>query len=59
MITRWYVVSSKPRKEVQIDRYLRAQQVQTFYPILKVNPVNPRAARERGFFLVIFLCRPI
>ena len=50
MTAQWYVVYSKPRKEVQIDRYLRSQQIRTFYPVLKVDPVNPRAAHVRGFF---------
>lgn len=50
MNARWYVIQSKPRKEVQVNNYLRSQGVQTFYPTIKVNPVNPRAAKVRGFY---------
>lgn len=46
----WCVVYCKPRKEVQVNTYLRAHGVRTFYPTVKVNPVNPRAATVRGFY---------
>lgn len=50
MSVNWYTLYSHPHKEVQIVQYLRANGITTFYPTLKVNPVNPRAARIRGFF---------
>jgi transcriptional antiterminator RfaH len=46
----WYTLYSQPHKERQIDGYLRSKGFTTFYPTLKVIPVNPRAARVRGFF---------
>lgn len=46
----WYVLHSKPRKENQVAAYLRSQQIETFYPTLKVDPVNPRASRIRPYF---------
>lgn len=50
MAAQWYTLFSKPRKESQIESYLKSKGVVTFYPVLKVDPVNPRAARTRGFF---------
>ena len=50
MAAKWYTLFSKPRKESQIESYLTSKGVETFYPTLKIDPVNPRAARIRGFF---------
>jgi len=50
MTAQWYTLFSKPRKEAQIESYLKSKGVVTFYPTLKIDPVNPRAARTRGFF---------
>lgn len=50
MPAQWYTLYSKPRKEAQIERYLQSKQIEAYYPALSVKPVNPRAARERGFF---------
>ena len=46
----WYVIHSKPRKENQVNAYLQAQGFETFYPTLRVQPVNPRASRIRPYF---------
>ncbi|MEW6577701.1 MAG: transcription termination/antitermination NusG family protein [Chloroflexota bacterium] len=46
----WYVIHSKPRKENQVNAYLRTQGFETFYPTLRVQPVNPRASRIRPYF---------
>jgi transcription elongation factor/antiterminator RfaH len=46
----WYVLHSKPRKESQLDTYLQSQGFETFYPAIRVNPVNPRAAKIRPYF---------
>ncbi len=48
--TAWYVLHSKPRKEQQLDTYLRSQDFETFYPTLRVQPVNPRASKVRPYF---------
>lgn len=50
MSVHWYALHSKPRNEAQVESYLKAKGVTTFYPTLRVEPVNPRAARIRGFF---------
>lgn len=46
----WYVLHSKPRKEGQVNAYLQAQGFETFYPTLRVEPVNPRASKIRPYF---------
>ncbi len=46
----WYALQTKPRKESQVDSYLRSNQVEVFYPTAKVRPVNPRAAKIRPYF---------
>jgi transcriptional antiterminator RfaH len=50
MSAKWYTLFSKPRKETQIENYLASKGIEIFYPTLKIDPVNPRAARVRGFF---------
>ncbi len=46
----WYVLHTKPHKERQVASALRFQKLEVFLPIVRVNPVNPRAARERAYF---------
>jgi len=46
----WYVLHSKPHKEQQVNAYLRTQGFETFYPTLRVQPINPRASKIRPYF---------
>lgn len=46
----WYTVYSKPHKEAQVDAYLTMRGIETFYPTIKVKPVNPRCATIRPYF---------
>lgn len=46
----WYVIQTKPKKETQVYNYLRAKGVEVYYPCVRVNPVNPRAAKLRAYF---------
>jgi transcription elongation factor/antiterminator RfaH len=46
----WYVIHTKPHKESQLNTYLQSQGITTFFPTLRVNPVNPRASKIRPFF---------
>jgi len=46
----WYALHTKPHKERQVAGILRTRQMDIFLPLLRVNPVNPRAARERAYF---------
>jgi transcriptional antiterminator RfaH len=50
MANLWYALRTKPRKEEFVCRQLRTQGFETFYPRLKVNPVNPRASKVRPYF---------
>ena len=50
MPTRWYALHSKPHKEEIVWRQLLAHDVETFYPQLRVHPVNPRARRVQPYF---------
>ena len=46
----WYVLNSKPHKERQVAEYLRGRGVQVYLPLVRVNPINPRASHERPYF---------
>jgi transcription antitermination factor NusG len=49
-MSNWYVLRVKPHKERSVYRLLKTREVEVFFPSVKVNPVNPRAARERAYF---------
>jgi transcription antitermination factor NusG len=46
----WYVLHTKPHKERQVLYQFRQRNIEVYLPLLRVHPVNPRAARERAFF---------
>ena len=46
----WYVLRSKPNKELTLWRELTARGLECFYPQLHVRPVNPRSRRIRSYF---------
>ena len=46
----WYTLRSKPRKERALYQYICAEDVECFYPRLRVNPVNPRARKIKPYF---------
>jgi transcriptional antiterminator RfaH len=50
MASYWYVLRSKPRKEDAVWRQLQSEGFRTFYPRLRVNPVNPRARKLKPYF---------
>jgi transcriptional antiterminator RfaH len=50
MSEKWYALRSKPRKEDVLWRQLRTKGIETFYPRLRVNPVNPRAKKVKPYF---------
>ncbi len=47
---KWYVIRSKPHRERIVREQLSSQGVEVFFPAVRVQPVNPRAARERAYF---------
>jgi transcription antitermination factor NusG len=50
MASMWYALRSKPRKEDVVWRQVKLLGYETFYPRLRVNPVNPRARKLRPYF---------
>jgi transcriptional antiterminator RfaH len=46
----WYVFQSKFQKESLVCEQLRIRNVDTFFPRLYVQPVNPRARRMKPYF---------
>lgn len=50
MALSWYVMRSKPNKEEFLAGQLRAHGLEVFFPVLRVNPVNPRSRKTRPYF---------
>jgi transcriptional antiterminator RfaH len=46
----WYVLRSKPNKEMVLWRELSARGFECFYPCLRLKPVNPRSRKIRPYF---------
>ena len=47
---KWYVIRAKAHRERLVDEQLRRQNIEVFYPAVRVHPVNPRSAHERAYF---------
>ncbi len=50
MTERWYALRSKPHKYDLLWEQLRIREIETFYPRLRVQTVNPRARKIRPCF---------
>lgn len=50
MAIQWYALRCKPRKEDVVWRQVRTQGFESFYPRLRVNPVNPRSRKFHPYF---------
>lgn len=50
MDRQWYVLRSKPNKELILWRELIGRGFESFFPQLHVRPVNPRSRRIRAYF---------
>ena len=46
----WYVMHSKPQKEVFLRERLRIQRIEVYLPSFRLRPVNPRARKELPLF---------
>ncbi len=46
----WYALRSKPRKEEVVYRQIVNQQIEVYYPRIRVHPVNPRARKIQPYF---------
>jgi len=50
MTANWYVLHSKPNKEEFLAEQLEIRRIETFFPRIRVQPVNPRARKVRPYF---------
>ena len=50
MAINWYAIQSKPNKEDALHKQLLNQDIEVFYPRIRVNPVNPRAKKVKAYF---------
>jgi transcriptional antiterminator RfaH len=50
MTLRWYALRTKPRKEDTVWQQLRSQDIEHYYPRIRVHPVNPRARKVKPYF---------
>lgn len=50
MTMQWYVLRSKPNKEIALWRELGSRGYESYYPHLRVQPVNPRSRKVRPYF---------
>jgi len=50
MSANWYVLRSKPNKETLLWEQLKIRNVETYYPQIRVQPVNPRARKIKAYF---------
>jgi transcription elongation factor/antiterminator RfaH len=46
----WYALRSKPRKEEVAYRQMLNQNIEVYYPRIRVHPVNPRAKKVQPYF---------
>lgn len=46
----WYALQSKPQKEDLLCEQLRMREIETFFPRVRVQPVNPRARKFKPYF---------
>jgi transcriptional antiterminator RfaH len=46
----WYIFQSKTRKEELLCEQLRLREIDTFFPHIYVQPVNPRARKIKPYF---------
>lgn len=50
MTFHWYAIRTKPRKEDIVWQQLRSQEIEHYYPRVRVHPVNPRARKVKPYF---------
>jgi transcription antitermination factor NusG len=46
----WYALHSHPYKEDLLWKQVQANDIETFYPRVRVSPVNPRSRKIRPYF---------
>lgn len=50
MTLQWYALRTKPRKEDIVWQQIRSQEIEHYYPRVRVHPVNPRARKVKPYF---------
>ena len=50
MTKSWYAMRSKPRKEDSVWEQMLNRGFETYYPRIRVHPVNPRAKKVKAYF---------
>ncbi|MEW6403009.1 MAG: transcription termination/antitermination NusG family protein [Chloroflexota bacterium] len=57
MSTHWYALHSKPMKEDLLWEQLSLHQIESYYPRIRVKPVNPRSRKIKPYFPgYVFAC---
>jgi transcriptional antiterminator RfaH len=46
----WYAMRTKPNKEDVVWRQIAAKNIPSFFPRLRVRPINPRSRKVRPYF---------
>ncbi|MCS6907495.1 MAG: transcription termination/antitermination NusG family protein [Anaerolineales bacterium] len=46
----WYALRSKPRKEEIVYRQILNENIEVYYPRIRVYPINPRAKKIQPYF---------
>lgn len=50
MDDKWYALRVKPRKERAVYERLQAKDIDAYFPVVRVKPKNPRAAKKKPYF---------
>jgi transcriptional antiterminator RfaH len=50
MSIHWYALRSKPRKEEVVWQQVVAKGLESYYPRMRVHPVNPRSRKIKPYF---------
>jgi transcriptional antiterminator RfaH len=50
MTFRWYALRTKSRKEDIVWQQVQSQDIESYYPRIRVHPVNPRARKIKPYF---------
>lgn len=60
MAEHWYALRVKPHKEKSVNQHLQTQEIEVFFPTVKVKPKNPRNAKIKPYFPgYLFICTDI
>ena len=46
----WYALRCKPNFEFIVDSQLQQKNIESYFPIMRIRPVNPRSKTQKPFF---------